>query len=229
MPPSARTRVGAGELVARFCVAFARPPRRRRASAPLSLSPSQDLHLRTGRADSSRCILPRHRTSGGDRLSALPPPPPEPSSRWESLDMSTRGRRLAALVRHGHFPRPEGVASGHLPLPLSPEGRGHARDAGLQIARTPSILLPLEEHQRPGCVGPLGCLVLRTIDWIPSLEAGDAFPTSVCRSRAQRARWTPGDEPPIASMAASPQCPKGPRTGCASSSRTAAASDTPPS
>ncbi len=49
--------------------------------------------------------------------------------------MSTRGRRLAALVRHGHFPRPEGVASAHLPLPLSPEGRGHARDAGLQIAR----------------------------------------------------------------------------------------------
>ncbi len=49
--------------------------------------------------------------------------------------MPARGRRLAALVRHGHFPRPEGVASAHLPLPLSPEGRGHARDAGLQIAR----------------------------------------------------------------------------------------------
>lgn len=49
--------------------------------------------------------------------------------------MPASRRRLAALVRHGHFPRPEGVASAHLPLPLSPEGRGHARIAGLQIAR----------------------------------------------------------------------------------------------
>lgn len=49
--------------------------------------------------------------------------------------MPARGRRLAALVRHGHFPRPDGVASAHLPLPLSPDGRGHARDAGLEIAR----------------------------------------------------------------------------------------------
>lgn len=49
--------------------------------------------------------------------------------------MPARGRRLAALVRHGQFPRPEGVASAHLPLPLSPEGRGHARNAGLQLAR----------------------------------------------------------------------------------------------
>lgn len=42
---------------------------------------------------------------------------------------SAGGRRVAALVRHGHFDRPEGVASAHLPLPLSERGRRQARAA----------------------------------------------------------------------------------------------------
>ena len=48
-----------------------------------------------------------------------------------------QSRRAAALVRHGHFPRPEGMASAHLLLPLSSEGKEQARRAAatlLQIA-----------------------------------------------------------------------------------------------
>lgn len=40
-----------------------------------------------------------------------------------------RGRRVAALVRHGHFDRPEGTASAHSLYPLSAEGRGQAARA----------------------------------------------------------------------------------------------------
>lgn len=39
-----------------------------------------------------------------------------------------RGRRVAALVRHGHFDRPEETASAHQLLPLSEEGREQAED-----------------------------------------------------------------------------------------------------
>ena len=42
---------------------------------------------------------------------------------------SARGRRIAALVRHGHFDRPENVASAHSLFPLSERGRGQARHA----------------------------------------------------------------------------------------------------
>jgi 2,3-bisphosphoglycerate-dependent phosphoglycerate mutase len=47
----------------------------------------------------------------------------------------TRGRRVAGLVRHGHFDRPHHVASAHLPLPLSEKGRGQAREAAEPILR----------------------------------------------------------------------------------------------
>ena len=40
-----------------------------------------------------------------------------------------RGRRIAAFVRHGHFDRPEGVASAHSLFPLSERGRDQARHA----------------------------------------------------------------------------------------------------
>jgi len=40
-----------------------------------------------------------------------------------------RGRRVAALIRHGHFDRPDQLASAHLPLPLSAAGRAQAREA----------------------------------------------------------------------------------------------------
>jgi len=39
------------------------------------------------------------------------------------------GRRVAAFVRHGHFDRPEGVASAHSLFPLSATGREQARNA----------------------------------------------------------------------------------------------------
>lgn len=39
------------------------------------------------------------------------------------------GRRAVALVRHGHFDRPDEMASAHLPLPLSPLGREQAEQA----------------------------------------------------------------------------------------------------
>lgn len=43
------------------------------------------------------------------------------------------GRRFAAFVRHGHFARPEGVASAHSLFPLSEEGREQARHASEPI------------------------------------------------------------------------------------------------
>lgn len=46
-----------------------------------------------------------------------------------------RRRRIAALVRHGHFPRPDGVASAHLPLPLSPVSGGLPRSDPPQTPR----------------------------------------------------------------------------------------------
>jgi len=42
---------------------------------------------------------------------------------------SAGGRRIAAFVRHGHFDRPEGVASAHSLFPLSKKGREQARHA----------------------------------------------------------------------------------------------------
>ncbi len=39
------------------------------------------------------------------------------------------GRRVAAFVRHGHFDRPDGVASAHSLFPLSATGRDQARNA----------------------------------------------------------------------------------------------------
>ncbi len=42
---------------------------------------------------------------------------------------AVRGRRIAALVRHGHFERPEDVASAHSLFPLSERGRAQARQA----------------------------------------------------------------------------------------------------
>jgi 2,3-bisphosphoglycerate-dependent phosphoglycerate mutase len=42
---------------------------------------------------------------------------------------ATRGRRVAAFVRHGHFDRPENVASAHSLFPLSQRGREQARRA----------------------------------------------------------------------------------------------------
>ena len=42
-------------------------------------------------------------------------------------------RRVAALVRHGHFPRPDNVASAHLPLPLSAMGREQAREGAERL------------------------------------------------------------------------------------------------
>ena len=47
-----------------------------------------------------------------------------------------RGRRVAALVRHGHFDRPEGVASAHSLFPLSETGRDQARRAVDPILET---------------------------------------------------------------------------------------------
>lgn len=45
------------------------------------------------------------------------------------------GRRVAALVRHGHFDRPDETASAHQLLPLSAAGRKQARDAVAAILR----------------------------------------------------------------------------------------------
>ena len=44
-------------------------------------------------------------------------------------ETGARGRRIAAFVRHGHFERPEGVASAHSLFPLSERGRDEARNA----------------------------------------------------------------------------------------------------
>jgi 2,3-bisphosphoglycerate-dependent phosphoglycerate mutase len=44
-------------------------------------------------------------------------------------EQSAGGRRIAAFVRHGHFHRPEGVASAHSLFPLSEKGREQARHA----------------------------------------------------------------------------------------------------
>ena len=44
-------------------------------------------------------------------------------------EKGARGRRIAAFVRHGHFERPEGVASAHSLFPLSERGREQARNA----------------------------------------------------------------------------------------------------
>jgi 2,3-bisphosphoglycerate-dependent phosphoglycerate mutase len=46
-----------------------------------------------------------------------------------------RGRRVAVLVRHGHFDRPENTASAHSPLPLSATGRAQAEQAAPVIAQ----------------------------------------------------------------------------------------------
>lgn len=43
------------------------------------------------------------------------------------------GRRVAGLIRHGHFDRPENTASAHRILPLSEQGREQSRDAALAI------------------------------------------------------------------------------------------------
>ncbi|MEZ4289208.1 MAG: histidine phosphatase family protein [Myxococcota bacterium] len=43
------------------------------------------------------------------------------------------GRRIAALVRHGHFDRPSDMPSAHLPTPLSARGRDQARAAARTI------------------------------------------------------------------------------------------------
>ena len=48
---------------------------------------------------------------------------------------NTRGRRIAAFVRHGHFARPEGVASAHSLFPLSEKGREQARHAAEPILK----------------------------------------------------------------------------------------------
>jgi 2,3-bisphosphoglycerate-dependent phosphoglycerate mutase len=50
------------------------------------------------------------------------------------------GRRVAALIRHGHFDRPENTASAHRILPLSETGREQARLAA------DSILAFCDEH-----------------------------------------------------------------------------------
>ena len=42
---------------------------------------------------------------------------------------SGRGRRVAGLVRHGHFDRPDNTASAHRIMPLSDRGREQARSA----------------------------------------------------------------------------------------------------
>lgn len=53
----------------------------------------------------------------------------------EPLERKPGGRRVAGLVRHGHFDRPEQLASAHLPLPLSEQGRRQAREAAVPILR----------------------------------------------------------------------------------------------
>ena len=54
------------------------------------------------------------------------------------------GRRVAALMRHDHFPRPENTASAHLALPLSDEGREQseaAADALLGFASANGLVI----------------------------------------------------------------------------------------
>jgi 2,3-bisphosphoglycerate-dependent phosphoglycerate mutase len=53
----------------------------------------------------------------------------------EDLEVQPRGRRVAGLVRHGHFDRPDQLASAHLPLPLTELGVRQARDAAETILR----------------------------------------------------------------------------------------------
>jgi 2,3-bisphosphoglycerate-dependent phosphoglycerate mutase len=48
-------------------------------------------------------------------------------------ESSPRGRRIAALIRHGHFDRPESVASAQSLFPLSERGRAQARAASEPI------------------------------------------------------------------------------------------------
>lgn len=51
----------------------------------------------------------------------------------DSVENHTTSRRVAVLVRHGHFARPEGTASAHSLFPLSDEGRGQASRAAAPI------------------------------------------------------------------------------------------------
>ena len=46
----------------------------------------------------------------------------------------TQGRRVAALIRHGEFPRPDQTASAHLLLPLTEAGREQARRTALTVS-----------------------------------------------------------------------------------------------
>ena len=47
----------------------------------------------------------------------------------DSGETRARGRRIAAFVRHGHFDRPDDLASAHSLFPLSAKGREQARRA----------------------------------------------------------------------------------------------------
>ena len=47
----------------------------------------------------------------------------------KSDSSAASGRRVAGFVRHGHFDRPDGVASAHSLFPLSETGREQARNA----------------------------------------------------------------------------------------------------
>ena len=62
------------------------------------------------------------------------------------------GRRVAALMRHGHFPRPENMASAHLALPLSDEGREQAEAAAdelLAVAAANGLEIDLHIESSP--------------------------------------------------------------------------------
>ena len=54
----------------------------------------------------------------------------------ETDEKVARGRRIAAFIRHGHFDRPEGVASAHSLYPLSQRGRDQARKVADLILAT---------------------------------------------------------------------------------------------
>ena len=45
---------------------------------------------------------------------------------------TSRGRRIAAFIRHGDFNRPPNTASAHSPRALSPLGRSQAEAAAFQ-------------------------------------------------------------------------------------------------
>ena len=54
----------------------------------------------------------------------------------ETTESPAKGRRLAALIRHGHYEQPEDVPSAHLPHPLTERGRDQSHSLARALFET---------------------------------------------------------------------------------------------